>query len=334
MRRSSRSTRLVAAAAGSSAVLAAVVLAASALSSPAVAAAAAKKSCSLKGQTVGFVSILNQNPTVALWQAGAEAGAKAVGANFKAFTTPTANEQEAVSLGEQAVAQGVKYLDMIPFDPSWYPLVTYAKAHGVPTAVTHVPVPKSVGAAVDVVTDVPAYARYVADTIGSNIGGKGTVALTQESFNTTENLIMKTFVAEMHTRYPAVKIDGPTLEGSVPAQEIAHNAALLEANPKIVAAYSSTSGGGVSWTSAAKETHRKLMIIAMDYIRPNLELIKSGQLFGVVGQPLFQENEEGVEALCEIAHHQHVPYLIQPPAPLVTKANVSQYFALLKSLGQ
>ncbi len=66
----------------------------------------------------------------------------------------------------------------------------------------------------------------------------------------------------------------------------------------------------------------------MDYSRVNLDLVKNGEIYAVVAQPLFQEFAKCAEMLDTILRGGTVPFDNIMPAPLVTKDKVADYIAI------
>ena len=61
----------------------------------------------------------------------------------------------------------------------------------------------------------------------------------------------------------------------------------------------------------------------MDYTRVNLDLVDSGQVFAVVGQPLYDESKGSAELLYKMANGEDVPYWTVLEAPLITKDDLA-----------
>jgi ribose transport system substrate-binding protein len=177
--------------------------------------------------------------------------------------------------------------------------------------------------------DPAAYARETALFIGKEIGGKGAVAVTQGSFNTTENLVAKTFTEAMAEKYPQVKVLAPEQEGFDPSQAISKAVSILQAHPDVVAALSTTGGGPTTWAGAAKETSRKIVSVGMDYTRVNLDLVKNGEVKAIIAQPLWDEAYGAADLLDKATKGQKPPWWTKLPAPLVTKDGLAPYYALL-----
>ncbi len=52
-----------------------------------------------------------------------------------------------------------------------------------------------------------------------------------------------------------------------------------------------------------------MVIIGMDYIRQNLDLVKSGAAYGIVAQPLYEESAKVAELLGALAKGETVQYM-------------------------
>ncbi len=97
--------------------------------------------------------------------------------------------------------------------------------------------------------DVVQYAKAAAEAMGAKLGGKGTVAVTVGSFNQTENLVAETFKATMAEKYPDIKVLDPQEEGFDAAQAIAKAVAIIQGNPDITGAFSTTGNGPTTWAT-------------------------------------------------------------------------------------
>jgi ribose transport system substrate-binding protein len=308
----------------------------SAPASSAAATEAASDECSIEGKKIQFVSMLREHPVIQIWGAGARDAATELGADFTELMSQGDNPQDAINLMKQGIAQGSDGMVVVAFDPQWYPVIAEAEAAGIPVVVTHFPIEEGTapGVVSNVATDVAAYGAAAADAIGEKIGGKGTVAITQGSFNNTEDLASSSFTERMNEMFPDVTVLAPEVEGFDPPKAIAKASSILQANPDVVAAFSTTGAGSSTWSSAASDTGRDVVIVSMDYTRPNLELVKSGDVYGLVAQPLYEANYQAVEVLRNVICGEAVDYRYVPPAPIITQANVDEYFTLLDNIGQ
>jgi ribose transport system substrate-binding protein len=314
--------RLYAALAAGTVVMGATAAAAVVSAGPATAAASSKG-------TLLMEIPLRTNPSNALMAGGfltecRELGYKCVAVGTIAVDVPGSN-----ALASAALARGgVKGFADYGFDPETYPFITQvSQQYHLPIVSWHVPIPEGTVKGLTAITNgnPNVGAAEAADGMGAKLGGKGKVAITELSFNTTENSMAKDFTTEMNKKYPNIKVLAPQLEGSDPVAAVTKAVNILEANPGITAAFSTTGGGCNTWTGAESQANVKLTIICMDYVPENLALVESGKVFGVVAQPLFQEGAKAAQILSAAINHQHVSYYNPLPEGLATKANVGQY---------
>jgi ribose transport system substrate-binding protein len=64
----------------------------------------------------------------------------------------------------------------------------------------------------------------------------------------------------------------------------------------------------------------------MDYTRPNLDLVKEGKVYGLVGQPLYEEFYACAEILGKVLDGKTVEYRNLLPAPIITAADINKYY--------
>jgi ribose transport system substrate-binding protein len=281
---------------------------------------------------LGIVTLLKSNPVVQIMTAGFTTRAAELGYSAEIFAGDTVDSQEMIKFGEQAMAKGVKGLYIYLLDPSVYPLIKKAADAGIPVVAAHTPIEKP--------EDVPGlkawaacepklYGATAAQAIAEKIGKKGIVAITQGSFNNTENSAAQAFADEMKN-YPDIKVLDPIEEGFDPAQATAKAVSIIQGNPGLSAAFSTTGSGPATWAKGAEQAGiDNLVIIGMDYIRQNLDLIKEGKVYGVVAQPLFEEHQKTVELLDQLLRGEEVEFANIIDAPLVTLENLDEYYKLL-----
>lgn len=297
--------------------------------------AQANADCSVAGKKIQFVGPLKSNPALQIMAAGFTSEAKKLGFDSQVLLTDDANPQNILALGKQALVQGSDGIVLLALDPSMYPFIQQASSQGVPVIVTIFPVKggKSLGLKQDIYPRPDKYGAMVAKAIGKQINGKGTVAVTQGGFNTIENLASAAFTKTMHELYPDVKVLAVEEEGYDPARAVSKAVSILQANPDVNGAFSTTAGGAKTWAGAAGQTNRTVASVAMDYTRQNLDLVKAGKVYGLVGQPLYQEHAYAVDSLKKLICGGSVPYAPDLPIPLVTKANMDDYYAILAKTG-
>jgi ribose transport system substrate-binding protein len=216
-------------------------------------------------------------------------------------------------------------------NPAFNPLIEkVGKAH-VPVILPHFPVPEgSLPGATGIISCDPVdYAKEAAHKIGMAIGGKGSVAVTQGSFNSTENLVSESFTKTMRELYPDVKVLAPEEEGFDAPKAISKAASILQSHADVVAALSTTGGGPTTWAGAQKEAGRKIVAVGMDYTRVNLDLVRDGEVYAVVGQPLWEESSGAAELLDKVVRGEKIPWWTKLPGPFITKDKLDPYYAVL-----
>jgi ABC-type sugar transport system substrate-binding protein len=161
--------------------------------------------------------------------------------------------------------------------------------------------------------------------MGKKLDGKGTVAITVGSLNDTEKVVAEEFTTYLNEHYPSITVLDPEEEGFDVPQAIAKASAIIQAHPEITGAFSTTGNGPTTWSSAAKDTGKKIVIISMDYTLPNLDLVSTGDVYMLVGQPLYEECYKAVELLVQNATGTKINYDNYLPAPLITAENAAQY---------
>ncbi len=286
-----------------------------------------------------WVQPLRDHPVHRLMQAGFLQECKRIGYTCEVVGNPSATNLDVpatVALANAALTRK-KYVGVgvYAFAPEMYPLVRSVHAKGYPTVSWHILIKKGT-VPLDAITgtDPAAYARAAARAIGAKIGGSGKVAVTQGSFNTIENLVAKTFTATMKKAYPDVEVLAPQVEGFEPSAAAAKAVSIIQANPDLKGAFSTTGGGPATWATAQRQAKHSLVAIGMDYVRQNLDLVKSGEVYAIVAQPLYEEGAKTADLLAARARKRKVGYYNFLPAPIVTKAKTARYYAILKKAGQ
>jgi len=287
-------------------------------------------SCDVSGRTIQYVTFLRGHPVHQIMIQGFMDTAEELGLNASVVATDSGDPQETIPLAEQALAQGSDGMVVYASDDTFVPFLGRVEGADIPAIVPHFPQEEGTPAVDAFVTADPAeYARAAANAIGEEIGGQGSVALTQGSFNTTENLVSETFTEEMAEKFPDVEVLEPQEEGFDPPQAIATAVALLQANPDVVAAMSTTGGGPGTWAGAQAETGREIVAIGMDYTRENLDLVAQGDIFAIVAQPLYEEHEQSVRQVAKLMCGDEVEFAQFLPAPIVTADDVDPYYEIL-----
>ena len=282
-----------------------------------------------------WVQAVKGVPVSQLTQMGFREGCTKLGYNSEVVGTNGPDIAGTVALAEQALAKGdAAGMAVWAGTPAFNLLIEQAVKMHVPVILPHFPVPEgSIPGASGVISCDPAvYAKTAALRIGELIHGQGTVAITQGSYNTTENMVAAVFTQTMHASFPQVKVLAPQEEGFEPARAITRAVSILEAHPDVIAALSTTGGGPSTWANAQRETGRKIIIIGMDYTRQNLDLVQKGDVYAIIAQPLWAESYGSAVLLDKLVHHKPIPWWTKLPAPLVTKDKLAPYYALINKV--
>ncbi len=279
-----------------------------------------------------WLQALRGHPVHQLTQLGFKEECRKLGYDCEVIGTDTADATGTVSLAEQAMARGdMAGIAIWTGTPAYNNFIEKAAKKGIPVILPHFPGPESMypGARGVIACDSEQYAREAADAIGDKIGGKGTVAITQGNSNPLENNVSAVFTVRMKEKFPNINVLPPELEGFDATSGAAKAAAILEKNPDLVAAFSTTGGGPTSWAIAQRDTHRSIVAIGMDYTRVNLDAVRDGKIYAIIAQPLWDEAQGSADLLDKCIKGEKIEWWTKLPAPLVTKDKVDPYYALL-----
>jgi ribose transport system substrate-binding protein len=273
-------------------------------------------------------------------QQGFLEGCAELGLDCELATTDENSIDALVALADQVVskpdAKGVAmWFGGLPVAK---PIIEKAKANGIAVALPHFPVAEGFYAdnAVQIAADTTKYpdpvAKAMCDELTKQGVTSGSVAITQNNHNATEDMVAKVFAEGMAKYCPSLTILPVELEGPEPTGAIAVATSIMQAHPDLVAALSTTGGGPTTWAGAQQETGKKIVAAGMDATRVNLDLVKNGEVWGLVAQPLYEETKGAAELLYKMANGEKVPYWTVLDAPLVTADNTEAYYAILDRL--
>lgn len=287
-----------------------------------------------------WVQAMKDHPVHRLMQAGFLDKCKELGYICEVVGDPSATNWDipaTLPLAEAALAR-TKYdaVGVYGPDPAVYSYITKLAKEGFPVVTWHVLPPEGTVEGLKAATgeDIPNAGQNAAIAIGERLGGKGTVALTQGASNDTENAMSDAFRKTIAERYPDIKVLETQMEGFEPSAAEAKAVAILQGNPDVNAAFGTTGNSIQTWSGAARKAGREVVIIGMDYIRQNLDLVKSGAAYGIVAQPLYEESAKVAELLGDLAQGKKVTYLNPLPARVITAADLDPYYKMLESAGQ
>ena len=287
-----------------------------------------------------WVQAMKDHPVHRLMQAGFLDKCKELGYICEVVGDPSATNWDipaTLPLAEAALAR-TKYdaIGVYGPDPAIYSYISKLAKEGFPVVTWHVlPAEGTVdGLKAATGEDIANAGMNAAIAIGDKLGGKGTVALTQGASNDTENAMSDSFRKTIAEKYPDIKVLDTQMEGFEPSAAEAKAVAILQGNPDVNAAFGTTGNSIQTWSGAARKAGRDVVIIGMDYIRQNLDLVKSGAAYGIVAQPLYEESAKVAELLGDLAQGKTVTYMNPLPAKVITAADLDPYYKMLESAGQ
>lgn len=292
------------------------------------------------GTAILWVQPLRDHPVHKLMQSGFLQRCKELGYACEVVGNPSATSFDVsatIPLADAALARR-KFAAIAVYtpDPAIYPYIARRAREGYPIVTWHrLPEKGAVpGLTAAVGHDVTQAARDAAAAIGKVLGGTGVVAVTQGSFNTEENQMAADFSAALRQGFPMIRVLDAQLEGFEPSAAKAKAIALLQGNPNVTGAFSTTGNGAETWAGAARTANRRVSIISMDYTRQNLDLVKAGEVYAIVAQPLYEEGAAVADLAVQLAQHRTVAFRNVLPARIVTAADVEPYYRILAAAGQ
>jgi ABC-type sugar transport system substrate-binding protein len=288
-----------------------------------------------KGLPFRFIGTNREVPVVKIMIAGFLQACADYGLKCELMTVDGNDIAKSVTLAEQSVALGSSGILSTIYDKAWYKPTADAIAAGIPVVNGHFPMGTDVlpGLTAWSAPDNVGYAINAADATAAKIGCKGVVAVTQSSLNDGENAVALAFTNEMAVKCPGLKVLESQLETTDPVKAMGVTGAIIQANPELTAGFSTTGGGIVAWTTAAKEAGKKageLVIVGMDASAENIAKVDNGEAYALVAQPLYQEMYHAVVLLLSTAMGQAVPYENVLPAPLVFQGQTGPYLEIIK----
>ena len=287
-----------------------------------------------------WVQPMRDHPVHRLMQAGFLNECKTLGYTCEIVGNPSATNYDvaaSIPLAEAALAR-TQFGAVAVYGPGpeIFPYIGKLGSQNIPVVTWHVLPKEGSVAGLKAATgeDIVQAGTAAADAFGAKLGGKGSIALTQGSSNDTENTMADAFRAEIKAKYADIKVLDTQMEGFEPSAAASKAVGILQANPDVTGAFSTTGNGVQTWSQAARTAGRQIVIIGMDYIRQNLDIIKSGQAYGLVAQPLYEEGAKTADLAAALAEGKKVDYLNPLPAKVITASDLDPYYKILDAAGQ
>jgi ribose transport system substrate-binding protein len=273
------------------------------------------------------------HPVHRIVQLGFLKAAKELGyTNAKVIGTEGPDNSEAWAAAEAFAAEGGKGLLLWCGDSSGFETLRSVGSQGVVVGVPHFNLQTNgknpEGLAFGMACNSTLYGKQVAEFMAERLSGKsGSVAITQNTRNITENAGSESFIAtwnSLKSKYNLnnIKLLPVQLEGGVVDQATAVNLAIIQANRDIIGAFGLTGNSPITWADAATKAGRKdgeILIVGMDATEGNLNYLDQGKVAALVAQPLYEEAYKTMEYLDKVLRGGTVPAWTDLDAPIVTK---------------
>ncbi len=276
------------------------------------------------------------HPVHRIVQLGFLKAAEALGyTDAKVIGTEGGDSSEAFAAATNFAAQGGKGLLLWAGDSGCYETIAECASEGVTVGIPHFNHQQEDGSypeglAFNMACDPILYGKQVAELMAEKLSGKeGSVALTQNTKNVTENAATESFIATWEElkgagTYDLSKITvlPVELEGGVVDSATAINLSIIQAHPDIIGAFGTTGNSPITWADAATKAGYEdgaLVLVGMDATEGNLNYLEAGKVTAIVAQPLYDEAYKTMEYLDKIFRGEEVPMWTDLEAPVVTK---------------
>ena len=273
------------------------------------------------------------HPVHRIVQLGFLKAAEALGYTDAQITgTEGGDTSEAFAAAEAFALEGGKGLLLWAGDSGCYETLASVASNGVVVGIPHFrhqaedgTYPE--GLAFNMACDPVLYGKQVAELMAEKLSGKtGSVALTQNTMNVTENAATESFRSTWESLKGTYELDGiklldTVLEGAVVDEATAINLSIIQANSDILGAFGTTGNSPITWSGAAEKAgyaDGELVLVGMDATEGNLDALEAGKVTALVAQPLYQESYKTMEYLDTIFRGGEVPMWTDLEAPVVT----------------
>lgn len=273
------------------------------------------------------------HPVHRIVQLGFLKAAEALGyTNAKVIGTEGGDSSEAFAAAEAFAAEGGNGLLLWAGDAGSYETLANVASQGTIVGIPHFKHEQEDGTypeglAFNMACDPVLYGKQVAELMAEKLSGKtGSVALTQNTKNVTENSAIDSFVATWESLKGTYDLANITvlpaeLEGAVVDSATAINLAIIQAHPDLIGAFGTTGNSPITWADAASKAGKadgELVLVGMDATEGNLDYLEAGKVAAIVAQPLYQEAYQTMEYLDKIFRGEEVPMWTDLVAPVVT----------------
>ena len=294
-------------------------------------------------KNIYFMTTLLSHPVMRLMTLGFFTEATELGYKPKLAGTLDYDDVGTIQAGEQIIAQGADGMVIFAFAEVYFPLIEKARQAGIPVIVPQVLWPEGdvPGITANIGLDAKKYSRDMVDALAEKLNYKGTIAPTighwQNPIEVTINDEFRRYCNEEYDDIivlETLEIGAPGEEAEGTSKVVAH----ILANPEINAGFNSSAQGAEVWVNAFDETNREdIYFIGMDYIPKNLDYLRAGKIYGLVGQPFYELLQSSAVTLDKILRGEEVPYQTIVDTPIITQDTPEQvefYYELQKNMDE
>ena len=245
------------------------------------------------------------------------------------------DDAKILTMVEATKAENTSGVSFVINSPSRYLATSPIREQGLPLVSWHIAIPPGTYDGLLAITgpDKVEYSLAAGRAGAEKVGCDGPAVISMSGMSDNENIVADNMEAGFREVCPDTEFLPRIAVGSGDdAKGIASSSSLLQANPDIPIVFSTTSDGARWWALSAQEVgveKGKIAIVGMDATRANLDLVKSGDIWMIIAQPVFEENYYAVALLANHLMGYPVPYNNYLPAPQATLENVDNFYAIL-----
>jgi len=273
------------------------------------------------------------HPVHRIVQLGFLKAADALGyTNAKVIGTESGDQSEVYVAAEAFAAEGGDAIMLWAGDSGCFETVASLHEQGLYVGIAHFNLKLEDGSLPEGLTfnmacDPVLYGKQAAELMAAKLDGKsGSVAITQNTKNVTENAAAESFASTWESLKGTYALDNitvldPELEGADVTAATAVNLGIIQSHSDIIGAFGTTGNSPITWSDAATKAgyaDGEIAIIGMDATTGNLEALKAGKVLALVAQPLYQEAYKTMEYFDTLFRGGTVPEWTDLEAPLVT----------------
>ena len=287
------------------------------------------------GKPLRFVYVFHGDPFMNLMLAGWLQGCDDYGVLCEHSYISGLDEPALLAYADTITAENTSGVLMPMWGESRWIIGNKLVEDGVPLVAPHMELDASIvpGMVAWAAPDADAFGHKAGKAMAEKVQCEGPIAFSQSDLNPMQNRIMASFRLAFKELCPDTELlEIVAIGAGDMAKSIALSSAVIIANPDLKAAFSTTANGAQSWAGAAKDSGKEvgeIVIMGMDYMEANLDMVKSGEIWALVGQPAYEESYYSVALLVNNLMGP-VPYENYLPSPIITLENVDDFYVIVE----